>query len=460
MTPTQARVLERTAISPSAGELGVVHEPGHSLRQGLGELPGRELAAAALAVIRREWVAILFGLSAIFGLITALVSVNAPERLWGELAAVSYTISAVIAVAARRRGATLAALVGLAGALLAPLAWMAATGLAQPEVHVIIRSAQMLVHTGTPYSSPAALAAAHNWLAYDPYLPALIAFGMPRALAGGLLSDPRIWFGIAFVITFGVALRIAGVRRPAWWTLLVVASPVVALPLAVGGDDLPVLGLVCLGLALADRAVPGQWRWPVAAGLALGLAAAMKATAWPALAVALIPLVRRGGWRAAGGFTMAVAGLIVVTDGPVVAAHPAATVANTILYPLGLAKAASPAASQLPGHLLASVGTWGHWAALALMAAAGVAVTASLIIRPPAGAQAAGWRLVLGLTLLFGLAPASRVGYFVYPAGLAAWLLLVRLAKAGPPADRAGLPGGRSVDPVPASGRTVAGFHD
>src|SRR5215469_1851767 len=392
MTPTQARVLERTATSPSAGELRAVHDPGHPPRQGLGQLPGRDLAAATLAVIRQEWVATLFGLSAIFAVITALVSINAPERLWGELAAVCYTISAVIAVAARRRGPTLAALVSLAGALLAPLIWMAATGLAQPEVHVIIRSAQMLVQTGTPYSSPAALAAAHNWLAYDPYL--------------------------------------------------------------------PVLGLVCLGLALADRAVPGQWRWPVAAGLALGLAAAMKATAWPALAVALIPLVRRGGWRAAGGFTMAVAGLIVVTDGPVVAAHPAAAVANTILYPLGPAKVASPAASQLPGHLLASAGTWGHWAALALMAAAGVAVTASLIIRPPASAQAAGWWLVLGLTLLFGLAPASRVGYFVYPAGLAAWLLLVRLAKTGPPEDRTGLPGERSVDPVPASGRTVAGFHD
>src|SRR5215471_2136237 len=191
MTPTQARVLERTAISPSAGELGAVHDPGHSLLQGLGELPGRDLAAATLAVIRREWVATLFVLSAIFAVITALVSFNAPERLWGELAVVSYTISAVIAVAARRRGATPAALVGLAGALLAPLAWMAATGLAQPEVHVIIRSAQMLVHTGTPYSSPAALAAAHSWLAYDPYLPALIAFGMPRALAGGLRSGSR-----------------------------------------------------------------------------------------------------------------------------------------------------------------------------------------------------------------------------------------------------------------------------
>ena len=460
MTPTQARVLERTATSPRAGELGVLHDPGHLLRQGLGQLPGRDLAAVTLAVIRREWVATLFGLSAIFAAITALVSVNAPERLWGELAAVSYIISAVIAVAARRRGPTLAALVSLAGALLAPLIWMAATGLAQPEVHVIIRSAQMLVQTGTPYSSPAALAAGHNWLAYDPYLPALIAFGMPRALAGGLLSDPRIWFGIAFLITFGAALRVAGVRRPAWWTLLVAASPVVALPVAVGGDDLPVLGLVGLGLALADRAVPGQWRWPVAAGLALGLAAAMKATAWPALAVALIPLVRRGGWRAVGGFTMAEAGLVVITDGPVVAAHPAATVANTIQYPLGLAKVASPAASQLPGHLLASAGTWGHWTALALMAAAGIGVAASLILRPPADAQAAGWRLVLGLTLLFGLAPASRVGYFVYPAGLAAWLLLVRVARAGSPGDHAGLPGERSADPVPAFGNTIAGVHD
>jgi Glycosyltransferase family 87 len=460
MTPTQARVLERTAALPAAGEPGAVHDPGRCPRQGLGQLPGRDIAAVTLAVIRQEWVATLFGLSAIFAVITALVSINAPERLWGELAAVSYAVSAVIAVAARRRGATLAALVSLAGALLAPLAWMAVTGLAQPEVHVIIRSAEMLVRTGTPYSSPAVLAAAHNWLVYDPYLPALIAFGMPRALAGGLLSDPRIWFGIAFVITFGAALRIAGVRRPGWWTLLVAASPVVALPLAVGGDDLPVLGLVCLGLALADRAVPGQWRWPVAAGLALGLAAAMKATAWPALAVALIPLVRRGGWRAVGGFTMAVAGLIVVTDGPVVAVHPAATVANTILYPLGLAKVASPAASQLPGHLLASAGAWGHWTALALMAAAGAGVAASLIFRPPAGARAAGWRLVLGLTLLFGLAPASRVGYFVYPAGLAAWLLLVRLAEAGLPGDQAGLPGERSVDPVPAFGRTAAGVHD
>jgi Glycosyltransferase family 87 len=334
---------------------------------------------------------------------------------------------------------------------------MASTRLGQPEVYVIIRSAKMLVHTGTPYASPAALAAAHTWMAYDPYLPALVVFGVPRALAGGLLTDPRVWFGAAFVITFGAALRVSRVPRPAWWTILVTASPVVALPLAVGGDDLPVLGLMCLGVALADRATAGRWHWPVAAGLALGLAAAMKATAWLALVVVLILIARRGGWRAVRWFTVAVAGLVVVTDGPVVAANPAATVANTILYPLGLTKVVSPAASQLPGHMLAGLGTWGHWAALALMAAAGAGVAVSLIIRPPGDAQAAGWRLVLGLTLLFGLAPASRVGYFVYPLGLAAWLLLLHAARSGRPeadaaGDAAGRPPERSVDPVPADG--------
>jgi hypothetical protein len=461
MTPTQARVLDRTFTSPAAGEPGAAPGPGDGPRWGMGQLPGRHLAAAALAVLRREWLAVLFGLSALFAAITALITAQPPERLWGELAAVTYSVAAVVALLARRRGATVAVLLSLAGALFAPLAWMAVTGMAQPEVQVIIRSAEMLVHTGTPYASKAALAAAHTWMAYDPYLPALVVFGVPRILGGGLLTDPRIWFGIAFMITFAAALRIAGVRRATWWTVLVTASPVVALPVAVGGDDLPVLGLVCLGLALADRVAPGRWRWAAAAGMALGLAAAMKATAWPALAVALILIVHRGGWRAVGGFTLAVAGLILATDGPVVAVNPAATVVNTIMYPLGLTKVVSPAASQLPGHLLASAGSWGHTAALVLMALAGAGVAASLIIRPPKDAQAAGWRLVLGLTLLFGLAPASRVGYFVYPAGLAAWLLLLRTVKAKPADGPAGPPQKRSVNPVPAFGRqAVASIHD
>jgi len=176
------------------------------------------------------------------------------------------------------------------------------------------------------------------------------------------------------------------------------------------------------------------------AGLAIGLAAAMKATAWPAVAVLAVLFAARLGWRAVAWFGAAVAGVGLITDGITVAVHPAAAVVNTVLYPLGLTEAASPAASMLPGHILASAGTWGHWTALALMALAGAGVGVSLIIRAPWDARAAGWRLALGLALLFVLAPASRVGYFVYPLGLAAWLLLSRWPK---------LPGDLSVDPEP-----------
>ncbi len=67
-----------------------------------------------------------------------------------------------------------------------------------------------------------------------------------------------------------------------------------------------------------------------------------------------------------------------------------------------------------------------------------------------AGLRAAGWRLALGLALLFLLAPASRVGYFVYPLGLAAWLLLSRWP---------GPPGEKSVDPVPQRRRLAVPVH-
>ena len=436
MTLPTARVLERTGAPPPVGE------PGNGCRPGPGGLrfPREGRVSAAVAVIRREWVAGAFGISAVFALVTALTSFNAPERVWGTFAAVSYAVSAITAVTVRRRGISLAVLISLVGSVAAPLAWMAHTGMAQPEVAVIIRSAAMYVHHGTPYASPAALAVAHSWRAYDPYLPALIAFGVPRVLAGGLFTDPRILFGIAFVTTFWAAARIARVPRPVWWTVLITASPVVALPLAVGGDDLPVLGLMCLALALASRAARGNWPWVAGAGLAIGLAAAMKATAWPAVAVLAALFAAQLGWRAVAWFGAAVAGTGLVTDGITVADHPAAAVVNTVLYPLGLTKAASPAASRLPGHMLASAGPWGHWTALALMALAGAGIAVSLIIRTPRDANGAGWRLVLGLALLFVLAPASRVGYFVYPLGLAAWLLLSRWPE---------LPGDLSVDPEP-----------
>jgi hypothetical protein len=323
-------------------------------------------------------------------------------------------------------------LAGLGGAVFAPLAWMAAAGRAPPEIGVIVRSAALFLRQGTPYVSATALAAAHSPNAYDPYLPALIVFGMPRALlGGGLLTDPRLWFGAVFAVTFGAALAIAGTPRPGWWVAAVTASPVIAFPLAVGGDDLPVLGLLCLGLAVAASGRDRSWLHPVAAGLVLGLAAAMKATAWPALAVAVVLIGARQGRRAAAGFGLAAAAVALFADGPALAVAPGAMAANTIMFPLGMAKVASPAASVLPGHLIAAAGAGGHWVAVALLVIAGVAVGVSVLVSPLKDVQTAGWRLVIGLTLMFLLAPASRAGYFVYPLGLSAWLLLARPSGPG-----------------------------
>src|SRR5580658_10493551 len=145
MTP-MARVLERTSAPAGASEPGSGRP---------GRIPGwpwrgpRTMAAAA--AIRRDWVAALFVLSAIFAAVTALTSGYAPERVWGTFGAVSYTVAAVVAAADRRRG-SVAVLISLGGALAAPLAAMAISGMAQPEVAVIIRSAAMLVHHGTPYA--------------------------------------------------------------------------------------------------------------------------------------------------------------------------------------------------------------------------------------------------------------------------------------------------------------------
>ena len=159
------------------------------------------------------------------------------------------------------RGLDLALLISVGGALVAPLYWNDATGKRQPEVSVIQRSAGQLVHDHSPYQSAATLAATHNPNAYNPYLPVMSLFGIPRALFGnGMVTDPRVWFGLAFLIVFGLALAAAGARHVVRWTLFVAATPVIAFELAVGGTDVPILALMCLGLALLWRR-PGM-SWP------------------------------------------------------------------------------------------------------------------------------------------------------------------------------------------------------
>jgi 4-amino-4-deoxy-L-arabinose transferase-like glycosyltransferase len=314
-------------------------------------------------------------------------------------------------------------------------------------VAVIAKSARLLVSHHSPYESAASLAAVHSPNASDPYLPVMILFGVPRAIFGShVITDPRVWFGLAFLVIFWLALRAAGATHAGRWTIFVAATPVIAFELAVGGTDVPILALMCLGLALL-------WRRPhyVLAGIALGLASAAKATAWPALIVASVLVGMRDGRRPTLlllGSALASCLLIV---GPVAAIWPSALLDNTIKFPLGLASLQSAAASPLPGHVMADTGAAGHLIAIGLLVLAGVGIAASLVIRPPKTVPSAVWRLIIGLTLMFTLAPATRYGYFIYPLALLMWLAISQLGQrqAAPDAARAAPePGAPSASPA------------
>jgi Glycosyltransferase family 87 len=377
--------------------------------------------------IPRLWMTIAFTGCAGYAFAMSLVTTNELHRLWGVFAACAYLLAAMAVLAWKTRGTDLALLISLTGALGVPLSLMAVNRMHQPEVAVINQSASMLVHHGTPYLGPAALAAARSPNIFDPYGPLMTSFGLPRALLGfAAVTDPRIWFGAGFVVAFGLALAVAGVRDVVRWTALITASPVIAFSLTVGGTDVPVLACQCLGLALL-------WRRPrpLLAGLTLGAAAAMKATAWPALLVAVVLVAARDGKREAAVMAGAALAVVAVIVGPVMIIEPRALVQNTIAFPLGLASVKSAAVSPLPGRLLAETGRVGRLFALALLVLAALALVVSVWLRPPRSVPAATWFLVIGLSLMFLLAPATRFGYFVYPVGLLAWLAISQLSWQG-----------------------------
>jgi len=380
------------------------------------------------------WLAVVFAVSALYAGLFALISSDSIHRLWGDMAFCGYGAAFVVAVILRgqrwgkagRWGVDIALVAALLGALVVPLSVMAARNLSQPEVEVVARSAVMLVHHGTPYASVASLASTTDPNAYNPYLPVMALFGLPRAVFGsGALTDPRIWFGLAFLVVFAWALRAGGARDALRWTILVVASPVIALELAVGGTDVPMVAFLSLGFGLLART---SSRRIVLAGIALGIAAGMKATAWPGLAVAIVMLAARDGWRVASRFTLVAVAVAAVCIGPFLT-DPNPLVVNTIKFPLGLAGIQSAAASPLPGHLIAGLGKAGHTTVVALLVLTAIGVAATLITRPPRTVPRAVFLLAWAMSLMFVLAPSTRFGYFIYPGTLALWLLAVTAGR-------------------------------
>ncbi|MGW4382879.1 hypothetical protein [Kitasatospora sp. NPDC004531] len=342
------------------------------------------------------------------------------QAAWGRFAAPGYALAAVLGLALPRRAAAWAAAVAAAlGAVLAPLGVLAVAGRHQSEVTVVERSAALLLHTGSPY-----LPHPSHVVDYNPYLPAMSLFGLPRLLLGEagaaarVLGDARVWFAVAFLACLAAGWRVlrpGPLRKAALPLTVLTASPLIALALVVGGVDLPLIGVCCLALALAERG------WPLRTGLVLALACALKWTAWPALPVALLLLHRRHGPRPAlraAGSALAVGGAVI---GPFAVWHRRELCEQVVRFPLGLTALRTPAGSPLPGKVLAGLGPFGHALSLALLCAGALAVAGWLATHPPATAVAACDLLAAGLTVAFALAPAGRFGYLALPAVLVLW---------------------------------------
>ncbi|MEU7609068.1 glycosyltransferase family 87 protein [Micromonospora sp. NPDC049204] len=391
----------------------------------------------------------LYAVSTIFAAITAVTSTLLPHRAWGAIAAVGYLVAtlAVLTQLLLRRHHPTARLVGLvarwtitgltwAGTALLPLLWQSIerangrTDRAQEEVLVVEHAGTRLLEHGTPYLGPDAIAAlppGEQLLGYTPYQPGMAMFGLPRALADTWWTDSRVWFavGTALALTLAVtALRTtpatalpapAAHRRDSALLRGVQAAtvlPICALTLATGGDDLPVLALCLLALALAAADRPGR------AGLAVGLAGALKLFAWPVALVLIVwGLTQRAGTRvAAGAIGLPVAALI-----PAILVDRDALTENVLRFPLGHGLVTSPAQSPFPGYLIATALPAGRLVAAALLVAAGATIAVRLARRPPRTAVATALICGYGLLAAIALMPSTRFGYLLYPMALLTW---------------------------------------
>ncbi|ALM37923.1 MULTISPECIES: glycosyltransferase 87 family protein [Streptomyces] len=387
-------------------------------------------------------------MAAVWAAAFPVVSSLGPHRVWGGSACVGYLCAAVAVLSRRSLGRAVSVWIAGIGAVLVPLVVLVLTGGAQSEVGVVERAGLLTVRQGTPY-----LADPQAVVEVTPYLPGMALFGLPGAVVADgweplrYLGDARLWCAAAFLGCLWAAGRVLGGRGTGQLVgAALIASPVVALPLAVSGVDLPLTGLLCLALALAAR------HRPVAAGLALALACSLKWTAWPALAVVAALLAHRAGLGAAlRGTGVAVAGTVLAVL-PSALLAPGPLVEQVFAFPTGRGEWETPAASPLPGRLLADLGPFGWYAAMTLLAAGGVAVAVSLWVRPPTGLVPAADRLAVGLCTAFLLAPAGRFGYLALPVLLSVWARLAEAPSRVAPARSRVVAAGSAARPVLVGG--------
>ena len=449
-------------------------------------LPGAGAWRSLVARLRRlsadERDAFLYGTSAVFAGVTALAVSIPLYREWGRLAVAPYAVGAVwMLVVARRRAAAprspsggevngrawkaarLAAfLIVLLGSTVVPLAlevvWASEGNAAlhvQPEVLVVERAGIRAAHGEDPYQVVdrnghilIRQSAIPVYELYYPYLPGMVVFGFSSgSKVEARLTDARIQFLVFTVIVALVALsRIrpsTDARTRSFQALT--ALPTAALPLATGGDDMPVVALMLLGLVALQR------RRPVLAGLALGAASTLKFTAWPVVLLAMFAATDLQRRRAIGRYALAVALLVVPVVFPVAIHNPSAFIDNVVRFPLGLAGVASPAASALPGHVLVSLVPAIRRPYVIIVGVVGLAFLARYLVRHPprdaaAVARVTGWVMLVAILL----APATRVGYLLYPINLFLWAWMFRNSDDPAEAGDAPVEGGSDAGQLPS----------
>lgn len=405
----------------------------------------------------RRWLldALLYGLSASFAAITAGAAGIPLQRTWGHTALWGYFVATAAAVAAslrhRREGRdersrALLAVAVFALTAVVPLviaAHLRAEGdpgdHAQSEVIIVEEGADALFDGRDPYAeeyldgplSDRPLATRVHF----PYMPFMLAFGIPRALVGHApWADARIWFTIfALAVALPSLLRMLTSPHARIRTFQVLfALPTGALLLATGGVDIPVLALLLATAVLVER---GETR---SAGLVGGLALATKQTSLLVLPF-LVLAISDGSARRRFLTTAGLIGFGLTL--PFVAWDVRAFVEDAVLFPLGAGHGGSAANTPTVGSMLLDLFPSQRGVATALLVVLILGVV-GLLLLSGRGSSMAEACMRAGGAFLFAcaFAPTARVGYLVYPANLIAWAVAFRQAEAMASPDARGAP--------------------
>ncbi len=383
--------------------------------------------------------AVLYFVAGVFALLMGLTSSEPAQWHWGYISVTGYFLAALILLIASRwsdsfslRKIILTCLV--IGVVVIPLSlethWRqnnGGHGYAQPEVSVIERSAKNVVKGTDPYTVDVkngkvlnSIRGLPTYESFFPYFPLMSVFGLPDAITHKFygLTDARIVMSLLTIAIGLIALRLFRAKREQKIRLaqVLIALPTGALFLATGGDDMPILALMLLGVVALQR------KQIYVSAVSIGIASAMKLTAWPMALGALLTLRSEQYKEKWKQFVSLVVLIVVAAILPFAIKAPHAFFDNVFAFPLGLSGVTSPAASALPGHILTS---W--WHPFKHILPAGTFLIGGYFAAKYLKTH---WPLTLSKMLallsacffvLMCVSSTTRFGYIIYPLNFALW---------------------------------------